>query len=121
MLALELKKQMISRGKMYHIHEMKPTWEKEARIRATLQPRYSLWTVHHRQWGMNVADMELELLKFPNWKHDDMIDALSSCIAMSWIEYPIIQEKQKDNKEDPLWIFKEDDREKIELTFNPYD
>lgn len=70
---------------------------------------------------MNVADMELELLKFPNWKHDDMIDALSSCIAMSWIEYPIIQEKQKDNKEDPLWIFKEDDREKIELTFNPYD
>lgn len=120
MLALELKKQMISRWKMYHLHEMKPTWEKEARIRSTLQPRYSLWTVHHRKWWMNIADMELELLKFPNAKNDDMIDALASCIAMSWIEYPVVAEVQKDNKEDPLGIFAEDEIDEIEIDFSPY-
>lgn len=119
MLALELKKQMISRWKMYHIHEMKPTGEKEARICSTLQPRYSLWTMHHRQGWMNVSDMELELLKFPNGKHDDMIDALSSCIAMSWIEYPVVAEVQKDNKEDPLGIFKDDDIE-VDIDFSVY-
>ena len=119
MLALELKKQMISRGKMYHLHEMKPTGEKEARIRSTLQPRYSLGTIHHRKWWINIDDMELELLKFPNAKNDDMIDALASCIAMSWIEYPVVAEVQKDNKEDPLGIFKEDDIE-VEIDFSVY-
>ena len=87
MLALELRKQMLARNQLYKIHEMKPSGEKEARIRSVLQPRYSLMTIHHKLWWHNVAELETEALKFPNWTHDDMIDALSSCIAMASIEY----------------------------------
>lgn len=118
MLSLELKKQMVLRNKMYHIHEMKPTWEKQARIRATLQPRYSLHTVHHRKWGVYVNELETELLKFPNWKNDDMIDALASCIAMSWIEYPELLEVVKEI-DDPLWLFSDDELENI-IQLDPY-
>lgn len=105
MLALELKKQMIARNKMFHVYEMKPSWEKEARIRSVLQPRYSLWTVHHRKSWINVNEFESELLKFPNWKHDDMIDALASCIAMSWIEMKDIPEEviEKDLTDDEIY------------------
>lgn len=87
MLALELRKQMLARNTLYKIHEMKPSGEKEARIRSVLQPRYSLMTIHHKLWGHNVSELETEALKFPNGTHDDMIDALSSCIAMASIEY----------------------------------
>jgi phage terminase large subunit-like protein len=27
-------------------------------------------------------ELELELLKFPNWKHDDIIDSLSGAVGM---------------------------------------
>lgn len=30
----------------------------------------------------SMQELELELLKFPNGKHDDMIDALASCLAL---------------------------------------
>ena len=40
--------------------------------------------------------MELELIKFPNGKHDDMIDALASCVAMANIES---ENKNYTNKE----------------------
>ena len=66
MLALEIKKQMKMRNQMFHIYEMKPTGEKGARIRATLQPRYSLGTIFHKKGAENVVELELELIKFPN-------------------------------------------------------
>ena len=54
-------------------------WEKEARIRSILQPRYSNLSIFHNN---TCNDLELELLKFPNWKHDDRIDALASAVNM---------------------------------------
>lgn len=78
MLALEIKKQMNIRNLFFVLDEIRPQWEKEARIRTTLQPRYANHSILHS----NNKDMELELLKFPNWKHDDMIDALASAVAM---------------------------------------
>ena len=86
MLALEIKKQMRMQWKFFHIYEMKPTGEKESRIKATLQPRYSSWVVYHKGDWNNIKELELELIKFPNGKHDDMIDALASCVAMANIE-----------------------------------
>lgn len=41
MLALEIKKQMRIRDTFFVLDEVKPMGEKEARIRAILQPRYS--------------------------------------------------------------------------------
>lgn len=79
MLALEIKKQMNIRSIYFVLDEVNPQWEKIARIRSILQPRYSNKTIFHNNF---LQDLELELLKFPNWKHDDMIDSLSSAINM---------------------------------------
>lgn len=79
MLALEIRKQMNIRNIFFTLDEINPQWEKEARIRSILQPRYSNHSILHNN---TCNDLELELLKFPNWKHDDMIDALSWAINM---------------------------------------
>jgi len=74
MLALEIQKQQRIRDIFFNLNEVNPMGEKEARILATLQPRYSSRTILHNKECANLA---LELLKFPNGKHDDLIDALS--------------------------------------------
>lgn len=79
MLALEIKKQMNLRNIYFVLDEIRPQWEKEARIRSILQPRYSNHNILHHNSFM---DLELELLKFPNGKHDDMIDALAWAVNM---------------------------------------
>ena len=79
MLALEIRKQMNIRNIFFVLDEINPQWEKEARIRSILQPRYSNHSIKHHN---SFIDLELELLKFPNWKHDDRIDALASATNM---------------------------------------
>lgn len=79
MLALEIKKQMNIRNIFFVLDEIRPQWEKEARIRSILQPRYSNLSIKHHN---SFIDLELELLKFPNWKHDDRIDALAGAVNM---------------------------------------
>ncbi len=83
MLALEIKKQMRIRDKHFILEEVRPQWEKESRIKAALQWRYSSRSIIHNKSIDNIWALETELLKFPNWKHDDMIDALASAMAMS--------------------------------------
>ena len=115
MLALEIKKQMRIQWKFFHIHEMKPTGEKESRIKATLQPRYSSGVIYHKDGWENISELELELIKFPNGKHDDMIDALASCVAMANIESENndYTEKEMRDKMD-IDIFGDDDKEEDE-------
>ena len=67
------------RNIFFTLDEIRPQWEKEARIRTILQPRYSNMSVFHNN---TCNDLELELLKFPNWKHDDIIDSLASAVNM---------------------------------------
>lgn len=83
MLALEIKKQMRLRDYFFYLEEVNPQGEKAARIRTVLQPRYSNHSIIHPKYWQNIQDLELELLKFPNGKHDDMIDALASALALS--------------------------------------
>lgn len=78
MLALEIKKQMNIRNLYFVLDEINPQGEKEARIRTILQPRYS----NHSIWHNNAQALELELLKFPNGKHDDICDGLASAVNM---------------------------------------
>lgn len=82
MLALEIQKQMRIRDKFFTLEEVRPQWEKEARILSTLQGRYSTKSVLHSLTTDNIGELESELLKFPNWKHDDLIDALSWAVAL---------------------------------------
>lgn len=79
MLALEIKKQMNIRNIFFVLDEISPRGEKEARIRSILQPRYSNRSIYH--WN-DCVELELELLKFPNGKHDDIIDAQAWAINM---------------------------------------
>ncbi len=83
MLSLEITKQMRIRNQFFILNETRPTWEKNARIRTILQPRYSSHNIIHPK--NNISDLELELLKFPKWKHDDLIDSLSWAISMSQV------------------------------------
>lgn len=85
MLALELKKQMRLKDKHFLLEEVKPQGEKESRIRSVLQGRYSSWNILHCKNVSNMTQLETELLKFPNWRHDDKIDALASAISMGRI------------------------------------
>lgn len=82
MLALELKKQMRLKDKHFLLEEVRPQWEKESRIRAALQWRYSSGNIIHGKHLDNITQLETELLKFPNWRHDDKIDSLASVISM---------------------------------------
>ena len=79
MLILEIQKQMRIRNHFFTLEEIRPNTEKNAKIRTLLQPRYSSHSILH---SLFMADLEAELLKFPNGKHDDMIDALSGCIQL---------------------------------------
>lgn len=81
MLALEIRKQMNIRNLYFYLEEVKPMWEKEARIKATLQPRYSNHHIFHKD-QVEWHDLEAELLKFPNWKHDDIADATAWAISL---------------------------------------
>lgn len=119
MLALELKKQMILRNKMFRVFEMKPSWEKESRIKSVLQTRYALNTIYHKRFMKNIDELELELLKFPNAKHDDMIDSLASAVTIANIEY-LPEEQKPKNEDDPLNLFKDDEQDEVIIDFNPY-
>lgn len=86
MLALEIRKQMNMRNMFFNLVEVTPMWEKNARIRTLLQPRYWNASIIHPKYHTKIKDLELELLKFPNWKHDDIIDSLSACIKISEVQ-----------------------------------
>jgi len=82
MLALEIQKQMRLRNKYFVLEEINPMWEKEARIKSILQPRYANRSILHNQSTEKIWLLETELLKFPKWKHDDIIDSLSWAVKM---------------------------------------
>ena len=79
MLIQEVKKQMRIRNIFFVLDSIRPQWEKVARIRSTLQPRYSNKAILHNN---EMYELESELLKFPNAKHDDRADALAWAVNM---------------------------------------
>lgn len=67
------------RNYFFTLEEVRPNTEKNAKIRTLLQPRYASHSILH---SVGMQELEAELLKFPNGKHDDIIDALSGCIQL---------------------------------------
>lgn len=82
MLILEIQKQMDTRRESFVLEEVRPMGEKEARISSILHTKYITGKIFHLHWGENVYELEDELLCFPLWIHDDIIDALSGAIRM---------------------------------------
>ena len=83
MLWNAIKKEMRLRDFFFTFIEVWSQWNKVARIKTSLQPRYSTHSIIHPRFWENIWEFETELLKFPNWKHDDMIDSLSSAVILS--------------------------------------
>ena len=92
MLAFEMRKQMNSRNIFFNLIEVNPMGEKNARIRTLLQPRYSNASVLHPKYHLKTKELELELLKFPNAKHDDIIDSLAWALKISEVQSNISYE-----------------------------
>jgi phage terminase large subunit-like protein len=81
MLILEIRKQMRIRNYYFILEDITPQGEKQARIRATLQGRYSGHSIiHHSIFSQT---LEAELLKFPGGKHDDIADAMAGAVSMT--------------------------------------
>lgn len=82
MLEIEIRKEMRKRDRFFVLEWQTSSMNKEAKIRSVLQPRYSnAWIIHCKRWNW-VADLEGQLLKFPNGKHDDIVDGLSMAVMM---------------------------------------
>jgi predicted phage terminase large subunit-like protein len=80
MLAIEVKNEMIKRNSFFTLEEIKPMWEKNARIKTILEPiieKRNLFLINQKH-----IEIENELYWFPAGKHDDAIDALSWAITM---------------------------------------
>ena len=82
MLEIEIRKEMKKRNTFFVLEWQTSSMNKEAKILSALQPRYSNLTILHPKRWLNIADLEAQLLKFPNAKHDDAIDALSMAVMM---------------------------------------
>lgn len=92
MLALEMRKQMNTRNIFFNLIEVNPMWEKNARIRTLLQPRYGNASIIHPKYHNKIKELELELLKFPNAKHDDIIDSLAWALKISEVQSNVAYE-----------------------------
>lgn len=78
-LEMLLRKELEAQGIRVIVDWLKPAGRsKEDRIRTGLLNRYETGKVHHlfdKESGSLCADLELELLRFPNSQHDDCSDA----------------------------------------------
>jgi len=97
--------EMKRRNVFHNVVELK-TWRgsKEERIRSSLQARYRAGSIFHNKEIS--SELESELLSFPNWKHDDLPDALA------YIPFLINPYKKKRNR---IWsdIYRERARNKL--------
>jgi predicted phage terminase large subunit-like protein len=76
-LAYSLREDPRFRLRPFHITELKPNERsKDERIKG-LQPLYEAGKVLHNRLLPNNIYLEDELIRFPNGRHDDLIDALS--------------------------------------------
>jgi len=82
MLEIEIRKEMKKRNNFFLLEWQTSSMNKEAKILSALQPRYNNVAIIHQLRWKNVNELEAQLLKFPNGKHDDIIDALSMAIMM---------------------------------------
>lgn len=65
---------LLAKNKIYTIVEdIKTNTDKELKIRWLL-PKYANWLIRHR---VEHLDLEKQLLDFPKWRHDDIVDSLA--------------------------------------------
>ena len=86
MLIQEIRNQMEVRNKSFTLRDINPSWWgemvwKNARISSLLHTKYVTGRVWHpKRWAQ---ELESELIAFPYSKHDDICDALASCVRLA--------------------------------------
>ena len=70
-----LKAEMERRWQSVLVEDIRQTQDKEAKIRKLI-PLYRNGHIYHK---IGMEELEMELKRFPRWKHDDIIDALQMC------------------------------------------
>jgi predicted phage terminase large subunit-like protein len=82
LIKFQFQAEMKKRNKFYKVEEVKHYSEsKEDRI-LSLQPRYEMGAVFHRQ-SLKDGELEEELLKFPRGRKKDLIDAEASLLEIA--------------------------------------
>lgn len=97
------KEEMRVRNKFYNVYEYNPTGygKKEDRIKFHLEPRFSTWTIFFRKDDPSIYQwkkLEEQLLLFPHWNHDDIIDALSQCVSVFQSKWANYKEQNRNQK-----------------------
>lgn len=82
MLELEIRKEMKKRNNFFMLEWQTSSMNKEAKILSALQPRYSNVSLFHPKRWLHVNELESQLMKFPNAKHDDVVDGLAMAVMM---------------------------------------
>lgn len=82
MLEIEIRKEMRKRNSFFVLEWQRSSMNKEAKIKSVLQNRYANAAVIHQKRWIWVSELESQALKFPNWKHDDILDSLAMAIMM---------------------------------------
>lgn len=70
-IAFWLRTELEKRGIYCPIEEIRQAWDKESKIRRLL-PLFRNWLIYHKR---DMDKLEKQLVEFPRWKHDDVIDA----------------------------------------------
>lgn len=109
MLEIEIRKEMRKRNTFFLLEGQTSSMNKEAKIISALQPRYSNLTILHPKRWANIDELQWQLLKFPNGKHDDCIDALSMAVMM----LNAFSNTKKTQSIKANWINWEKDKKKI--------
>jgi len=88
-IAQSLKELISSEGMHCKVHEFRPTrhdGDKEERMAAALDPKYEDKKIYHFKGGL-CSILEEELL-LDNPEHDDIKDALASCLSADYVKKP---------------------------------
>ena len=64
-----------------NIEEITQKWDKETKLRRLI-PLYNNWLIRHRRDSQWSKKLELQLIQFPRWAHDDLPDALQMCFEL---------------------------------------
>lgn len=91
----QLKDHMRSNNIAFIVDEHRPTAQKEERIKASLEPRYSNNTIYHYKGG-NCQTLEEELL-MEHPEHDDIKDCLAAVVEIAIAPSKKRMNKTKDN------------------------
>jgi len=73
---------MKKRNNFFMLEWQTSSMNKEAKILSALQPRYSNVSLFHPKRWLHVNELESQLMKFPNAKHDDVVDGLAMAVMM---------------------------------------